>query len=133
MAIIHYDSQLFISFLQGQNAILESPTGTGKTLCLLCSSLAWLENKKAQVSNQRMRLAGSESGPGEALNEFREALTGQLDSAAGVWDGELGKVSPLNQLSFALYRNLNYNFLSKLPMATYCQMTAVTDFLGFNY
>ncbi|CAF91262.1 unnamed protein product, partial [Tetraodon nigroviridis] len=48
---------------QKTNGVLESPTGTGKTLCLLCSALAWREQLKDKISSKMMerRLGGETS------------------------------------------------------------------------
>ncbi|XP_058989972.1 regulator of telomere elongation helicase 1 isoform X3 [Mustela lutreola] len=56
-----YMSRVLECLQKKVNGILESPTGTGKTLCLLCSVLAWREHLRDAVSARRI----AERAPGE--------------------------------------------------------------------
>lgn len=44
-----------LEFGKGSFSSLESPTGTGKTLCLLCASLAWLKYKREKYAYNFLR------------------------------------------------------------------------------
>lgn len=44
-----YMSQVVKTLENKQNALLEAPTGTGKTMAMLCSALAWQASKKEQA------------------------------------------------------------------------------------
>ncbi|XP_050665196.1 regulator of telomere elongation helicase 1 homolog [Leptidea sinapis] len=58
-----YMAKVIESLQNNTNALLESPTGTGKTLSLLCSSIAWLLVKKAQLQmNAQLGNFGEHSG-----------------------------------------------------------------------
>lgn len=120
-----YMSKVIDCLQRGENGILESPTGTGKTLCLLCSTLAWLEIKKAEYKSH-MQISSGQDTP-----DFLSSLSSQLKAAAGQMWGDKNAPPKIiyssrthSQLSQAIseLKRTSYSYLRVAIMGSRDQM-----------
>ncbi|KAF8073637.1 helicase C-terminal domain-containing protein [Lyophyllum atratum] len=84
---------LYASIEQRNVTIVESPTGTGKTLTLLCASLTWLRDEKDRAKKGKLQTVAEDEADAKdwVIEQTKERVRRELEADEREYEGRLAE------------------------------------------